>query len=167
MKKIVLIGSGNVATHFGIALKEKGFNILQVWSYNTKNAKVLAEKLNCQYTSVIKNILAADLYILSIKDDAITNILEDFSDIPIIHTSGSTSVDVFKDKFSRYGVIYPLQKFKKNIKINLTEIPLLIEANNQKFEKDLRNVASKLSKKFIDCKFNKKKATTYSSSFCI
>ena len=58
MKKIVLIGSGNVATHFGIALKEKGFNILQVWSYNTKNAKVLAEKLNCQYTSVIKNIFS-------------------------------------------------------------------------------------------------------------
>ena len=66
MKKIVLIGSGNVATHFG-ALKEKGFNILQVWSYNTKNAKVLAEKLNCQYTSGIKNILAADLYIYQSK----------------------------------------------------------------------------------------------------
>ncbi len=146
MKKIVLIGSGNVATHFGIALKEKGFNILQVWSYNTKNAKVLADKLKCEYTSKIENILAADLYILSIKDDSIINIIKKLSDIPIIHTSGSTSIDVFKNKFSKYGVIYPLQKFKKNIKINLTEIPLLIEANNHKFEKDLIYVASKLSK---------------------
>ena len=56
MKNIVLIGSGNVATHIGIALKENGFNIIQVWSYNLKNAKILAKKLNCLYTSNIKKI---------------------------------------------------------------------------------------------------------------
>ena len=32
MKNIVLVGSGNVATHLGLSLVNKGYKIKQVWS---------------------------------------------------------------------------------------------------------------------------------------
>ena len=63
MKYIVLIGSGNVATHLGIALKNEGYNILQVWSKQIENAKLLADKLDCKFTNSIDDLEKAD-YIL-------------------------------------------------------------------------------------------------------
>ena len=45
MKDIILIGSGNVATHLGINLKDNNFNIVQVISSTLKNAETLATKL--------------------------------------------------------------------------------------------------------------------------
>ncbi len=169
MKNIVLIGSGNVATHIGIALKENGFNIIQVWSYNLKNAKILAKKLNCLYTSNIKKILPADLCILSIKDDLISEILQELSDTPIIHTSGSTSIEIFQPKFSKYGVVYPLQKFKKNIELNINTTPLLVEANNKRFKNDLIKLASKLSRNTLSANSEMRKqlhiAAVFASNF--
>ena len=69
MKNIVLIGSGNVATHLGLSLFNKGYNIKQVWSRRLKNAKILAQKLNCKSTTTLNKLLAADLYIIAVKDD--------------------------------------------------------------------------------------------------
>ncbi|MFC3560043.1 NAD(P)-binding domain-containing protein [Pedobacter jamesrossensis] len=45
---IVLLGSGNVATHLAIALKAIGENIVQVFSPNFDNAKQLADKVNSE-----------------------------------------------------------------------------------------------------------------------
>ena len=43
MKNIVLIGSGNLATQLGLSLLDNGYNIIQVWSQQIKNAINLAE----------------------------------------------------------------------------------------------------------------------------
>ena len=149
MKKIVLIGSGNVATNIGVALKKKGYKIMQVWSYSLKNAKILANKLDCNFTSSLSKLMHADLYIISIKDDNIIQLLENIPDIPIVHTSGGIGMDVFKKKFNTYGVFYPLQKFKKNIEIKFKNIPILIEANNNSFKDELINIANQLSKQVL------------------
>ena len=50
MKNIVLIGSGNLATQLGLSLLDNGYNIIQVWSQQIKNAINLADKLNCNAT---------------------------------------------------------------------------------------------------------------------
>ena len=55
----------------------------------------------------------ADLYIISVKDDVISNIVNDieFSTGLWVHTSGSVPVDVLKQKFDKCGVFYPLQQY--------------------------------------------------------
>jgi len=77
--KIVLLGSGNVATHLGHALKEARHEILQVWSRTRSNAAVLGEALSAAYTDNINALdSTADIYILSVKDDAIAAVASSF-----------------------------------------------------------------------------------------
>lgn len=150
MEKITIIGSGNVATHLSLQLKNCGFEIVQVYSKNIENAKILAEKLNANYTSQMNEInFNSDVYIISVSDSAIEQIVENLNinNKIILHTSGSTSMDVFKNKFDNYGVLYPLQTFSKNRKIEFENIPIFIEANNEKSFEIIEKIANKISTK--------------------
>lgn len=148
IKSIVLIGSGNVATHLGLALKNAGCEIWQVYSPNAKHASVLAKKLKAKYTNHIESIFPeADLYIMAIKDDAINNLAQQLKlkDKIIVHTSGSASMDTLKGVSKHIGVFYPLQTFSKNKKIAITKVPFCIESNNKNTENLLLNLAYSIS----------------------
>ena len=56
IKNITFIGSGNVATHLSISLQDKGINIVEIWSKNTKSALLLSEKLKCNYITDLNNL---------------------------------------------------------------------------------------------------------------
>ena len=45
--KIVIIGSGNLATQLSLALSDAGQQIVQVFSKTKEHARELAEKLGC------------------------------------------------------------------------------------------------------------------------
>ena len=51
MKSITLIGSGNVATHLGLALKKNNYQITQIYSRTIVNAEKLATILNADATN--------------------------------------------------------------------------------------------------------------------
>jgi predicted short-subunit dehydrogenase-like oxidoreductase (DUF2520 family) len=172
--KVVIIGSGNVATHLSLQMKNCGFEIVQVFSKNLENAKILADKLQTNYISKIDEINSnADIYIISISDSAIEKIVEKLASLRgkydrsnlssdeetkrlrhcvrndekiFIHTSGSISIEVL-NKFQNYGVIYPLQTFSKNRKIEFENIPVFIEANNAKTIDIIEIIANKISTK--------------------
>lgn len=146
MKNIVLIGSGNLATQLSLSLVNNGYNIIQVWSQNLKNANKLANKLNCNATDSLKNLVKADLYIIAVKDDKIKSIVNTIAVDDIVHTSGGTDIDIFENRFNNFGVFYPLQTFNKEIDINFDNIPICIEANNKEFVSKLNKLAESLSK---------------------
>ncbi len=146
--KVVLIGAGNVATQLGIALYLKGFSIVQLYSRTKDSASTLANRLQIPFTTDIKEIIPdADLYIFSVKDDAIQSLLESmsFGAGLYVHTAGSVPMSIFKNYVSRYGVLYPLQTFSKNRNISFDHIPVLYEANTEKDTENLRLLASSLS----------------------
>ena len=145
MKNIILLGSGNVATHLGIALKNSNYNILQVYSKSIENAKLLSKKLDADFTNDLNKLKLADLIIVSIKDDSISSILSKIKNTAIVHTSGSIGINIFVDKFTNYGVFYPLQTFKKDVELNVSEIPFCIEGNSLRFENQLIEIAKTLS----------------------
>jgi predicted short-subunit dehydrogenase-like oxidoreductase (DUF2520 family) len=149
MKNIILLGSGNVATHLGIALKNSNYTIVQVYSKSIENAKILAKKLDAQFTNNLSKLKSSDLIIVCINDDAILSVLSKIKDTAIVHTSGSIGLDVFKQKFTNYGVFYPLQTFNKEIDINISEIPFCIEGNSLEFEKQLIKIAKALSNNVV------------------
>ena len=146
MKNIVLIGSGNLATQLSLSLVNNGYNIIQVWSQHLKNANKLANKLNCNATDSLKNLVKADLYIIAVKDDKIKSIVNTIAVDDIVHTSGGTDIDIFENRFNNFGVFYPLQTFNKEIDINFDNIPICIEANNKEFVSKLNKLAESLSK---------------------
>ena len=142
MAQICMIGAGNVATHLSLALQRSGHEITQVFSRTEETAKVLAEKLNCPYTNNIQEILQAQLSIIAISDDAINAISSKLRG-PVVHTSGTKSLEVLQNKVS--GVFYPLQTFSKNKNIDFRTIPICIEANNKEIMYLLQSLANSIS----------------------
>jgi len=145
MKNIILIGSGNVATHLGIALKKRDYNIVQVYSRSIENAKELAQKLNTDFTNDFTQLKDANLIIVSVNDDVISEVLSKLKNTAIVHTSGSIGVDIFNDNFSNCGVFYPLQTFNKEVEVNISEVPFCIEGNSLEFENQLTQIAKRIS----------------------
>jgi len=146
--RFVFIGAGNLATHLSIRLKQQGFEILQVYSRTENSAKLLAEKLDADFTNSPGNILKnADVYVVALKDSVYNEVLSqiDFGNKLVVHCSGSMTMSVLKNFAENTGVIYPLQTFSKKREINFAEIPVFVEANSKKNEEKLIEIARKIS----------------------
>lgn len=148
MKKIILIGAGNVATHLGLALKKEGYDIIEVWSRDMAHAQELATRLSCEAKDDISCLSSdADLYIFSVVDDALPQLLNAFPhhDKMLVHTAGSLPMSVLENKTKRFGVFYPLQTFSKHKSVDFLNIPIFIEASDPKTLCVLKEMANAIS----------------------
>ncbi len=144
---IVLLGSGNVATHLGLAFSDAGHSILQVWSRDIGNATLLADRIGARAIDQLDELTnEADMYIISVLDDAIPSLVGQLKHLSatIVHTSGSTNMQVLAG-FPNYGVLYPLQTFSKLAAIDLSKTPFLLEASNAEALSKLKILASSVS----------------------
>ena len=159
--KVVLIGSGSVATHLGLALQSKGVTISQVYSRNVSNAETLAEKLNTLFITDISEIYKeADVYFYALSDNAFKSILRkiEMPDGIQVHTAGCIPMNEFEGFTTKFGVFYPLQTFSKNKPVNFSQIPICIEASNMEVQQQLLEIANLVSDKtFLINSENRKK----------
>ena len=165
--RIVLFGAGNVAHHLGKALQENGNRIIQIIGRTNKSTANLAANLNCNFSINYNDISEnADIYIIATNDTSISDILSkiNFENKLVIHTSGSTAIDVFS-KIPNHGVLYPLQTFSINRAIYFSNIPLFIEANNLKSRQTIENMARQLSHKVEYANSEKRKTLHLSAVF--
>lgn len=145
--RVVLIGSGNVATSLALALNGK-CHLVQVYSRSMASAEALASRVGAQATNDLSQIVTdADIYVISVVDDAITRVLET---CPArgglwVHTSGSTSIDVFKGKCTRYGVLYPMQSFSKSCPARMHEVHIFIEGCDSCATQEVKELAMLLT----------------------
>lgn len=171
MKNISLIGSGNVATHLGVALRKNNYQINQVYSRTLVNAEKLAGMLNAEAVNNLSELKTVDLIIVAVKDSlsVFDKITKKVKDMPIVHTSGSVDYKIFTDKFKHYGVFYPVQTFNKNIDLDFSNIPICIEANNKEFESKLKQIAHCISNRVLYMTSTQRKqlhiAAIFSSNF--
>lgn len=160
--RIVIIGSGNLATQLSLALKDAGKEIVQVFSRTEEHAKTLAAMLGCDYTSDIDSISSdADMYIISVKDDAISDVADSVgrrrADSLVVHTAGSVPMSVLGSYSTHYGVLYPMQTFSKQRKADFREIPCFIEASDSKTLGMLRILAESISDHVVECDSERRK----------
>lgn len=166
--KIVLLGSGNVATHLGRALQQAGHTIIQVWSRNPAHAEELALRLNSEAISDTGRVKSdADLYILAVKDDAIAEVASRLSlkDQLLVHTSGSTDLRVLEDFSGKIGVIYPLQTFSKRRVLDFSNVPVAVEANGPAVTRELLELAGQISRQVFELDSPKRKALHIAAVF--
>ena len=147
--KVVLIGSGNVATHLGNALYKAGHKIVQVYSRKSKNAKLLAKKLNAKSTDNYEDLQNADLYCILLPDDIIPAVAKKLAnkinrETTVIHCSGAKTLSALRP-FTHRGIIYPLQSFKKAKKVKFKEVPLIISASNKQTLRRIRKLSREIS----------------------
>ena len=165
MKNIYLIGSGSIAFNIALGLKDKNINIIGIHSRNTKTGKKLAQKVQTKY---LKNLIIpkkTDLAIICVPDDEIKNIAKKINNTPVIHTSGSSEIELLKNCSNKYGVVWPIQTFLKNKKTNFKNVPICIEANNELFFKNLKKIFSKISKNIILINYKQRQLIHLSAVF--
>ena len=130
--RISFIGSGRVATHLAKVLS-KQHQIVQIYSRNIAHAEKLAKWVNAEpvqdYVHLDKTI---DLLIIAVSDQAISQVIQAvgryLENVLIVHTSGSTNLDVLTQYHAKSGVFYPLQTFSAEREIAWGNTPLFVEA---------------------------------------
>ena len=171
IKKITIIGSGNVATILSKVFVNKGFSINQVFSKSKINAEILIEKLaSNQQIKATDNIAeiddTSDIYIVCVKDDAIATVVNQFlfKDKLIVHTSGSVDITVFNG-FNQFGVFYPLQTFSKDKDTDVANVPFCIEGNTNQTTQLLIDLAISISNKVYEINSEQRKTLHLAAVF--
>ena len=149
-RTIVMIGAGRVATHLAPALSACGHRIIQVYSRTLESARTLAEKTGCPATNRLEELNPmADLYLVSVSDAALSTLLPTVAAVNphalFVHTAGSVPMNVWEGLADRYGVLYPMQTFSKERKVDFHQVSFFIEANRPEDTLLLKELASGLS----------------------
>lgn len=124
MKRIVVVGGGNVASHLMRALSDThhSYQPIQISSRTLQGLPY-----------------DADVYVLAVADNAISEVANnmhrvlthagvDTSAVFVTHTAGSVPMEALQVYFDRSGVFYPLQTLSKDAEVDYAAIPFLIEA---------------------------------------
>jgi predicted short-subunit dehydrogenase-like oxidoreductase (DUF2520 family) len=148
--KIVIIGTGNVATVLGRKIVQCGHHIVQVAGRNAAHAQTLGALLDTPYNNNFYEIADnADVYIIAVSDTALAGI-ETWLPVKMkgiaVHTAGSVSKMVLKNVAGSYGVLYPLQSLRSDRQA-VPEIPLLIDADSPGTLRSIQTFAASLSGK--------------------
>jgi len=169
IQRVSIVGAGNVGHNFGLAFKQAGYLIHEIYSRTQDSAIVLSERLNCNFTTDLSQLdPGADLYIIAVNDDALPEIIDNFpfKDKLTAHTSGATSLEVFKGKdFKDYGIFYPVQSFSKEDTESLAPIPICVEATKEENEALLMSFGRSLSMKVYHLDSEKRKALHVAAVF--
>ena len=147
--RISFIGAGRLASQLAIALAKR-HTIQHVFSRDSSKAQTLAEQVQAVATNEYTDLQATcDLIIIAVSDRAIADVIAAVHahapETLIVHTSGSTAMQVLTDRHPRAGVFYPLQTFSFERSTDWTQTPLLLEAANETDLQVLQSVAYELS----------------------
>lgn len=168
MHKIVIIGSGNVAQHLIEAFlnEEQNKEVELVQVYARQKATVSHLISWSKITDDFTTIADADVYILSITDDAIKSVstMLPFKNKLVVHTSGSVPLTVIHQD-NRKGVFYPLQTFTKGKKIDFSTIPICLESENAPDYHVLLKIAQSISNRAYAINSQQRKALHVAAVF--
>lgn len=139
IKKIAIIGRGNVGSHLKKALENIGKSVIAIASREE-----------------FPNLSDYDLIIIAVKDDYIKDValklreaLKNDNARPIVvHTSGSVNLSVLTEILPERiaaGVFYPMQTFSKGVDMRYDNIPFLLEASDPSTLERLKLLASEIS----------------------
>lgn len=169
MIKLCIIGSGNVGQHLISAFlqsQKSGSAIELVQVYSRRHSDLVSLMDLDKITSDFNQLVDADLYIISVSDDAISEVSNQlpFKNRLVVHTSGSVSIDDLNLN-NRKGVFYPLQTFSKNKPVDFSSIPICLESENASDYQVLEKVAKIISNKTYPINSHQRKSLHIAAVF--
>lgn len=152
--KVSFIGSGNVATNLAFALDKAGHTINQVISRNEEKARLLARNFGAYYGAELSKMYKdSDFVIICVTDSAYEEIL---SNLPrgmkaiVCHTAGAVPMETLESYSGDYGVLYPLQSFRKETIKDFLDVPVFLEYSSKEVKKKLFNLADSISNTVVE-----------------
>lgn len=149
--KVAILGAGNVAWHLAPALENAGHVITEVYARDLNKAELIIDRL---YAAEAKDELdfsgsEAEIFILAVKDAAIPELADEIilpENSILIHTSGSVTLSALSYSSATYsGIFYPLQSFTIGREIDFSEVPFLLESEDEETFQKLKKLAKSLS----------------------
>ena len=142
------IGSGRVATHLAQALSPY-VEIKHILSRDLLHAKALADQVNATPIDQIEHLEEVDIIFIAVSDAQIATVAQNLAEQNyqglVVHTSGSTHIDVLTQYALKAGVFYPLQTFSFEHQVDWKNTPLFIEAIAEQHQADVVELAKKIS----------------------
>lgn len=130
--KIVLIGSGNIATFFGKKFQTAGFEIVQVISYHLSHAEQLANQLACSFSDNMLDVNRdADVYLFAVKDDVLLEMAKRIflPDKLVIHTAGSIHLHELAMMSNQLACLWCVYSISKKELPDKKDIPLVVNCS--------------------------------------
>ena len=146
---ICIVGAGNVATHLAKALKGVDFDVCAIYSRTQDSASALAAQVGATAVTTLGDLPQTPIYIYAVKDDILPTLAAEHSALRPealhVHTSGSTDLHVFSPNCRSYGVLYPMQTFSKQAKLDFRRIPCFVEGNSDEAQARITELAQCIS----------------------
>jgi predicted short-subunit dehydrogenase-like oxidoreductase (DUF2520 family) len=158
--KIVVIGSGNVAYHL-IQAFCKTDAALFVHARNDEALRIFKDEFPSItiLSSYDLTALSPDLILISVKDNAVNAVFEQYSYAPntlVAHTSGTQIIEN-SNFHQNTGVFYPLQTFSKASMVRWNNTPMLIEASSEEGIQLLEQTAGLLQAPYFETDADQRK----------
>lgn len=147
--RISVIGAGRVAYHLSKVFREK-HELVQVFSRNKEKSCAWVQALGAELIDDYALINGTvDLIVIAVSDQSISRVIQNLNEYApntlIVHTSGSTHLDVLHSVHVRAGVFYPLQTFSLEREIDWQNTPLFVEASSSTDLSVLMKLAESIS----------------------
>lgn len=165
MIRVCILGGGNVATHLAKAfLKATNVRLTQIYARNI--SQINDFKHQTSITNSLQLLNEADVYIISVSDDAVAKVSSELitNNKLVVHTSGSIPLDALK-KHARSGVFYPLQSFSKEKEVDFTSIPFCLETFKKEDYTILEQLASAIGKNIYSINSEQRKCLHVAAVF--
>ena len=153
MKRVVIIGSGNLAEALARAVSASRLRLVQIFARNPERARTVAAIARTDWAVDPEHLRRdADIYLIAVSDRAVAEVA---STLPIpesaavAHTAGCVPLDAIPERFDRRAVFYPMQTFTKGRKVDFSRIPIFLETSAPAWRPELENFARELSRSVI------------------
>jgi predicted short-subunit dehydrogenase-like oxidoreductase (DUF2520 family) len=147
MTDVVIVGSGNVAEAFASAVARcEGLRLAGIYARNRECGAELALRLGT--TCSDRELMPAEVYIIAVSDRAVEEVAHALPfprEALVLHTAGSIPMEAIPEREGGRGIIYPLQSFSRGRDVELSGVPLFIEADSDEHRVEIERVASLLS----------------------
>ncbi len=149
MKRVVIIGGGNLAESVALAISQCAeLSLEQIYVRKAERGEELSALTGAPYTTCTEELATADLYILAVSDGAIAELSESlpFAEGAIVaHTAGSTPLSAI-DSGLRRAVFYPMQTFTRGRRVDFSVVPIFVEADEEEVLTEVEDIAKLLTK---------------------
>ncbi len=155
---VFFIGSGRLAAHLADAFSKTDIELKGVHSKTLSHAQAFADKYQIPvFEDILQIPKDIDVYILAVNDDQIELVSAQLNVNGIVaHCSGLKDINSIQNSKDK-AVIWPLQSFSLDKKVNFKEIPVLLEANSDENYRIIEALLERISHKLIECSSVKRK----------
>lgn len=148
MNKLFIVGNGNMAWALIQAFSRSHIPVAGVFGKSDERNQTFAQMAGVKALSEIEQETNPDdIVFFAVKDDVISLLAERYR-LPgrfVFHTAGSVELSALSAVSFNHGVFYPLQRVLKGADIDLSHVPVCLEASNADTLQVARELAGRIS----------------------